>query len=153
MTTIEALDLAVRMLNGIPNTDTHGEGKSYDRIPELEQALKDAETRKLTVHVAVIKHKHGHDVYTDTSEEGLDKQLAEYCREWWSDMGMEAEDLSDEDTINKYFGDEDVIDSGESMETTESVVNIPKTEYGPPEDLEFYEQDSANYRASHITED
>ncbi len=38
-----------------------------------------------TIHTALITTKHGTDVYASRTHEGLIKQVAAWCREWWDD--------------------------------------------------------------------
>lgn len=65
----------------------------------------------MKVHVGSVFHKHGTNIYVSRTFAGLQKQIAGFCLEWWSDAELpEAEDgtpksegMSDEQIIGAYF--------------------------------------------------
>ncbi|MBS7671387.1 hypothetical protein [Croceicoccus gelatinilyticus] len=52
----------------------------------LDLNIDDIETGVTEVHVGRISHKHGGDFYIATDDDGLEIQLAAYCRENWDDL-------------------------------------------------------------------
>lgn len=62
---------------------------------------------KHVIHVGVINNRQGFELYLATTEDGLNKQLANYCRDWWAD-GMAADQdppKTDKRAIELYFQD------------------------------------------------
>lgn len=57
------------------------------------------------VWVAVINHKHGHDVFAAASEDGIRKEIHEYVKEQWkSEMPDDMQIPADrEEAISAYF--------------------------------------------------
>lgn len=63
---------------------------------------------KVSIFVGVHTHRHGTDVYTDTTMEGATATQAKIAREWWEERAdtETPEDhsaLSDEEVIGAYF--------------------------------------------------
>ncbi len=60
---------------------------------------------KQQIHVAVIGHKHGSDVYLGDTAKALDRQLADFAKEYWEYEGVKGDPsgLSDSDVVDKYF--------------------------------------------------
>lgn len=60
-----------------------------------------------TIHVGVIRHKTGSNHYAAKSKAGLEKQVADFCREWWKDAYPDEhhghQGLKDRAVINAYF--------------------------------------------------
>ena len=62
--------------------------------------------RPVTIQVAVTHHRHGEDVYLDWTKRGLDKQVADYCREWWGEWDFDEKmPRSNKAVIEAYFDD------------------------------------------------
>lgn len=40
----------------------------------------------MILHTCTVTHRHGINVYTDWTEEGLDRQVANYCRDDWGEI-------------------------------------------------------------------
>lgn len=40
----------------------------------------------MKVYLTKVSHKHGTDVFCAATSEGREKQIADYCREWWDDL-------------------------------------------------------------------
>lgn len=57
------------------------------------------------LHVGRISHEHGHNQYATLHRQSLIAEMAEYCREWWSDINdpRDADELPDEDVVSAYF--------------------------------------------------
>lgn len=53
------------------------------------------------IHMAEISHKHGTDIFPALSEEGVNQQVVEYCKENWDEDehgsmgGLEGQELVD----------------------------------------------------------
>ena len=61
-----------------------------------------------TLQVAIIEHKHGTNTYVDDTFKGAEKQVADFCREWWSnEMGDVIIPENNDDIIEQYFSDND----------------------------------------------
>jgi hypothetical protein len=65
----------------------------------------------MKIFVATVSHRHGINAYAAKTRAGIQKQLADYCREWWDEAGLDpvAEGTADSDIIDAYFeicGDE-----------------------------------------------
>jgi len=60
---------------------------------------------KNVLHFAAITHEYGSNLYSDPTEEGLKRQIADWCREYWDREGIDGsyEGLSDEETCDAYF--------------------------------------------------
>lgn len=58
------------------------------------------------VHVGIVDHKHGKNVYVGEDAEALDASLYVYVTEWWSASGYEGEPPEDHrEAIEAYFTD------------------------------------------------
>ncbi|WDF75250.1 DUF5983 family protein [Novosphingobium sp. KACC 22771] len=59
----------------------------------------------LDIHVGVIEHKEGANIHVSLDRPALEGQIAEFCREWWSDIRdpRKAANLSDTEVIETYF--------------------------------------------------
>lgn len=61
----------------------------------------------MQIHVAIITHRHGTNLYADRTEEGLRAQVAKYCREWWDEVDepvpVAPDGLGDDDVVARYF--------------------------------------------------
>jgi hypothetical protein len=59
------------------------------------------------IHIGSIDHKHGTNHYAALTQEALMAEVAEYCREWWSDIddGRDPATLDDDTIADIYFGD------------------------------------------------
>ena len=57
------------------------------------------------IYVALIHHRHGINLYAATTEAGMRRQVADYCREWWGECeGFEPDaPTSDLEAIGQYF--------------------------------------------------
>lgn len=79
----------------------------YGGIMDLRQTgeLPDLRTGGRMLHFASITHEYGSDLYCDPTEEGLKKQVADWCRRYWNQEGVDGsyEGLSDEETCEAYF--------------------------------------------------
>ena len=60
----------------------------------------------MTVHLAVIEHRHGFNHYAGATEAELTAKIAEFCREWWDETDREGDAPEDDDAcIEAYFQD------------------------------------------------
>jgi hypothetical protein len=71
----------------------------------LTGALPDLDGKDGGLHFASITHEYGSNLYCDTTEEGLRRQIADWCREYWDQEGVDGsyEGLSDEEVCDAYF--------------------------------------------------
>jgi hypothetical protein len=74
-------------------------------IPEINPSLG----AKIKFYAATISHKHGVNFYASHSEIDLTAQLADYCREYWSEVSEvdevpdDYEGIEDEEVVEIYF--------------------------------------------------
>jgi hypothetical protein len=40
----------------------------------------------ITIHVGVVEHRHGMTIYTTFDSSTLTREIAEFCREYWSEL-------------------------------------------------------------------
>ena len=79
----------------------------------------------MQIHIAIIDHKHGRNVYATTTDDGLDSQIADYCREWWKRDGPTEPMPEDRAAlIERYFDWCDEIGSPECLERT--AIHLPE---------------------------
>ena len=58
----------------------------------------------MIVKIGIVTHRHGIDVFAGHTDKGLNKQLADYCREWWGELGVDHRPPRDDsETIEVYF--------------------------------------------------
>ena len=68
------------------------------------------------LYTATINHKHGVNLYTALSQAGLQSQLYEYVKEYWSE-GMDGKLPKNKETaIERYFEDEGALGEMEYLE-------------------------------------
>ena len=60
----------------------------------------------MKIYTAVIDHKHGTNTYASVTEEGIRKEVADYCREWWTDFTDVKIPKDDQQVIDIYFDGE-----------------------------------------------
>jgi len=59
----------------------------------------------IAVFTASISHRHGTNFYVARTQKGLDKKVADYCREWWAEqVGEEPVPETDSEVTERYFG-------------------------------------------------
>lgn len=75
----------------------------------------------IDIHVGHIDHRHGDNHYTALSYEALMSEIADYCREWWSETkdSRDPSVLPDEEVARDYF------DSREGEFLSTDRVSIP----------------------------
>lgn len=63
----------------------------------------------LDIHVGVIEHKEGLNIHAALDRPALEEQIAEFCRESWSEIRdpRKAGNLSDAEVIETYFDQHD----------------------------------------------
>ena len=77
----------------------------------MKAQLRFAPKRKLHLHGATISHRHGFNVYVQPTEDLLEEELAEYCRDNWNEVAEAPESQdppqeppeNDADCIETYF--------------------------------------------------
>lgn len=77
-------------------------------IAMFEDCLaRDAIPWGFDIHIGSIDHKHGTNHYAALSRKALMAEVAEYCREWWSDIDdrRDPATLDDETIADIYFDD------------------------------------------------
>jgi hypothetical protein len=58
----------------------------------------------MKIWVAVVRHVHGYNAYSDKTEAGLTSQLAAYARANWGPEGVEGPiPKDDSEAIDRYF--------------------------------------------------
>lgn len=60
----------------------------------------------MQIQVATISHRHGVNGYASKTKKGIEKQVADYCREYWADAFPGEDppaDMKDSDAIDAYF--------------------------------------------------
>jgi len=102
---------------------------------------------KNVLHFAAITHEYGSDLYSDRTEEGLKRQIADWCREYWDQEGIDGsyEGLSDEETCDAYFEQAD--DDGVTYYDPENV-KIPG--HGAPARSAPFVPDGFDMRSAYI---
>jgi hypothetical protein len=106
----------------------------------------------MKLHTAIIEHKHGTNTYASLTEEGIRKEVADYCREWWSDFdGLADVKVSEDDqeVIDLYFDGENA-GTYESLTYGETDLELPgspfkvlsKKEADEKMELEYIETES-----------
>lgn len=61
-------------------------------------------TIPLEIYTANIDHRHGQNTYTTLSREELNAQIADYCRESWTEIDASDEPpMDDDEVISTYF--------------------------------------------------
>ena len=65
--------------------------------------------RRQVIHIAVVSHRHGVNLYASKTEKGLEQKLYEYVCEWWSQSDRLPEEPPKDHTkaIQMYFEDLD----------------------------------------------
>lgn len=66
--------------------------------PEAE-----SEPDRVYIHIGKINHRHGINVYLAKTMEGLNKQLADYCLDYWKEFCKGPAPLMNDDIIDQYF--------------------------------------------------
>lgn len=100
-------------------------------VPPLPR--KDVSPRHgmLTVHVARIVHSHGSDIRVALTEEALDAQVAEYCRETWDEVSdlkgipSDTAGMSDREVVSTYYGALEESESEDFLDETTIDVPMP----------------------------
>lgn len=92
----------------------------------------------LTVHVARIVHSHGSDIRVALSEDALDAQVAEYCRETWDEVSdlkgvpSDHEGMTDREVVSTYYGALGDSESEDFLEETTFDVPMPEPAKSAP---------------------
>jgi hypothetical protein len=95
------------------------EGTAGDFGPKGEQS----NMANLTIHIAVIEHRHGFNHYAGGTEQELDEKLAAFCREWWTETDRDGEPPEDDsECIAAYFEDHET----EWLTTGTDIIAVPE---------------------------
>ncbi|WP_046868806.1 hypothetical protein [Microvirga massiliensis] len=106
-------------------------------LPRSGQRLNPKGTIPVRLYQAETTHRHGSDIYTEATQEALDRRVAAYCRDHWGDWrdGSDAGDdetdpqtLSDEEVTRRYF---DAME-GEYVEGSFVDIEIPVAQLNLP---------------------
>ncbi len=133
-----AEDLASGLEDGIYDDDTGlaefeeaiklGRAALQSTAPTVVQTANGG--KKLPIFTATVDHRHGTNAYAATSPDDLQAQLAEFCREFWSEIEeMVDEDLdtlTDAEIVSTYFDahSTEFYDTGEtSIEITPEILD------------------------------
>ncbi len=75
----------------------------------------------MKVYIAIVDYDYGTSCYVARTQEAVDAQLAEYCRDWWQKDGPSDQVMPDTDreVIDRYFGWISEIGGAEAYETFE----------------------------------
>ena len=93
---------------------------SSDNFLYLVDCVRDklgVEEIKDNVHLAIVSHKFGTNQYASLTKEGLLKQIAEYCTDWWAEFSTEECPKNDADIVDQYFVNADEIEWCSMSET------------------------------------
>jgi hypothetical protein len=104
----------------------------YGNVIDIGDILANPERRAgLRVHVASNSHRHGVSFYVDTTEKGLQAQVAGFCDEWWDEARQGDEDLPEttegmthDEIVEAYFNaqtDEYIDRSSDQITVPEAV--------------------------------
>jgi enoyl-[acyl-carrier-protein] reductase (NADH) len=79
------------------------------------------ESKLMPVHVGVLHHKHGADIFVGWTEDEVYAKVYEYVKEWWEDFVHDRDLPEDhEEAISAYFeaaGDQEYLDMmGDTVE-------------------------------------
>ena len=73
--------------------------------------------KPIQVHIAIIRHRHGQDLFVARSKDKLNDEIYGYVKSWWDEIdspsGIEMPEDHDE-AIELYF---DKMEDSESLET------------------------------------
>jgi len=88
--------------------------------------------RTVPVHIARVSHSEGTETFADTSEAGLEKQIAGYCRGRWDEavQNMKGQKPTppenDQEALAAYFAAVETSDFPETLEPTVCIhVRLP----------------------------
>lgn len=93
----------------------------------LNQASNPGKPQKVEVFFAIVDHKHGTNTYCAASEDECLAEIAEYCREYWSEIAERGhspattEGMTDSDIVQTYFDDHD----SEYLTKGSSFIDLP----------------------------
>ena len=84
----------------------------------------------MKLYTATIEHKHGTNTYASLTEEGIRKEVADYCREWWTDFENLPEEApkDDQEVIDLYFDGENA-GCWESLTYGETALDLTPTPF------------------------
>lgn len=129
----------------------------YGGLVDLRQVgeLPDLRGSDRGLHFASITHEYGSNLYCDATEEGLRRQIADWCREYWDQEGIDGsyEGLSDEEVCDAYFEQAD--NDGVTYFDTDAV-KIPQPGGMPSRSTPFVPEDfdmRAPYIVARTTDD
>lgn len=100
-------------------------------IAAFEDCLaQDAIPWGFNIHIGSIDHKHGTNHYAALTREALMAEVAEYCREWWSDIDdrRDPATLDDETIADTYFEDH----PSENLKTDRVHIDSPRADLQTP---------------------
>jgi len=114
-----------------------------DARDQLIEDLAAAEARleahdlpwSLDIHVGHIEHRHGNNFYAAFSREALMAEIAEFCRECWSEIKCERDPstVSDEEAASLYFDRH----FEEYLSTGRISISGPEAAAAPPYEIEL----------------
>ena len=88
-----------------------------------------------------ISHRHGDNITVHATREEATAALADYCREYWAQEGIEGEPPSDDDDVLMQYWDS-VEDESANIE--EQDFSMPSEERATPEEIEAARRDFAD---------
>lgn len=90
---------------------------------------KTAKTKKLTVYMALVEHRHGHNLYAGGTELELLNKLHEYVSDSWNEF-MEGKPMpkSKRQAIDQYFeASRDFGHQGEFLTEADDTIEVPSS--------------------------
>ena len=65
----------------------------------------------MLIHTALISHRHGTDFYVSRTEDGIYSKVADYCRQYWSELNNSGhtEEDADETAPPKDWSDKEIV--------------------------------------------
>ncbi len=81
----------------------------------------------MKIQIAIVSHRHGNNAYAAKTDAGLYRQLADYCREYWSEAFPDPDqdpsigddvNMTDRQIVDAYF--EVMNDRGEFLDVNET---------------------------------
>lgn len=99
--------------------------------PAAKAAASTPKPHHATIHIGTITHRHGEDVRVSLTADGLDHEIAQYCRENWGDItdakGVPGNPIgmTDSHIVSVYFDACSELEMGQYIDRTSQDVPVP----------------------------